>query len=179
MIVCILLMSVINLLVMTWFLYKFSYELHETNTRKVLCLICENIYFMYMIVVFFKIEEPEEFFAWLRQFCLLALAIFVLNEFLEYLIVGRVSLSFSKTEYRIDPIARIYIRLWERMYIESFVLSVLGSVLAITFAIYQCITDYYEERKKLDYFERYFARIQYQGGMEQKCCAICLADYEL
>ena len=65
------------------------------------------------------------------------------------------------------------------MYIESVLLSTFGSAVVLGFVLYQWITVYYEERKKAAYFERYFAKIHYEGGNDQRCCAICLSDYEI
>lgn len=52
-----MIMSLVNVAIMSWFLYRYAAILHEFNTLKIACLVLENVYLMYMIATFFRIDE--------------------------------------------------------------------------------------------------------------------------
>jgi hypothetical protein len=62
-----------------------------------------------------------------------------INEFLTLLLYSRLSISHRNSLLAIDPIERAYLRLWDKMYVESFVLSLMGSV---AYAVF-CTLEFY------------------------------------
>lgn len=180
MVAVLILTSLVNVVTMTWFLYRYGAVLNEFNTLKISCLLLENIFLMYMIAVFFRIDEPEDLLDWIERLCLISFAGFLIEGLICYIVTGKTGVTFIKdSSSMVDPALRIYLRTWERIYIESVLLSTFGSAIILGYVLYKWIAEYYDERKKAAYLERYFKKIRYDGSMEQRCCAICLSDYEV
>lgn len=146
--VTLVLMAVVNIWTMGMFMYKYKPYLGEMITRKVICLIIEQTYFLYMVITFIKIDEPEEVICWFKKLSYFSFSFIMLNEILSLLIDMKLSIGDSKTSIYLDPSLRIYFRLWDRLYLEIFMLSSMATIMLVCYQIYDYVHEYYQEKRK-------------------------------
>lgn len=72
-------MAVLNIWTMVMFMNKYRPYLGETITRKVICLIIEQTYFLYMVLTFIRIEEPEEIICWFKKLSYFCFSFILIN----------------------------------------------------------------------------------------------------
>lgn len=127
-------MVAINMIFMMWFLGKYSNRIDEESWRKLLCLLAEHSFYLTMVGCLICVED---IIRWFKQLCFISLLMIAINEFITLLLYSRLSITHRNTILTIDPVERAYLRLWDRMYAECFVLSFLGSTLYAAFCAYE------------------------------------------